>query len=127
MYQSQCWALLSLSEPAGSGMTQNRLAACGHMAAAVLDLGDNMAGQLHVLVTGANSGIGRATAIELARQGHLVFAAARREEALASLAAATPNIQAVSLDVTDADSVRRAWAASRPLADRAKKRALAAS
>jgi NADP-dependent 3-hydroxy acid dehydrogenase YdfG len=40
-----------------------------------------------------------------------VFAAARREEVLADLAAATPNVRAVSLDVTDPDSVRRAWAA----------------
>ena len=69
-----------------------------------------MTGQLKVLVTGASSGIGRAAAIEFARRGHLVFAAARREEVLADLASATPNIEAVSLDVTDADSVRRAWA-----------------
>src|SRR5215831_16874490 len=69
-----------------------------------------MTGQLNVLVTGASSGIGRATAIEFARRGHRVFAAARREEVLAGLAAATPNVQAVSLDVTDEDSVRRAWA-----------------
>jgi NADP-dependent 3-hydroxy acid dehydrogenase YdfG len=69
-----------------------------------------MAGTLKVVVTGASSGIGRAAAIELARRGHVVFAAARREEALASLAAATPGVQAVGLDVTDEDSVRRAWA-----------------
>jgi NADP-dependent 3-hydroxy acid dehydrogenase YdfG len=69
-----------------------------------------MAGALKVAVTGASSGIGRATAIELARRGHLVFAAARRGEVLADLAAATPNLRAVSLDVTDPDSVRRAWA-----------------
>jgi len=69
-----------------------------------------MTGQLNVLVTGASSGIGRATAIEFARRGHRVFAAARREEVLAGLAAAAPNVQAVGLDVTDADSVRRAWA-----------------
>ena len=65
---------------------------------------------LTVLVTGASSGIGRATATEFARQGHLVFAAARREDVLAGLAAAAPNIQAVGLDVTDEGSVRRAWA-----------------
>jgi NADP-dependent 3-hydroxy acid dehydrogenase YdfG len=69
-----------------------------------------MAGALTVAVTGASSGIGRATAVELARRGHLVFAAARREEVLADLAAATPNVQAVGLDVTDPDSISRAWA-----------------
>jgi NADP-dependent 3-hydroxy acid dehydrogenase YdfG len=69
-----------------------------------------MTGQLDVLVTGASSGIGRATALEFARRGHQVFAAARREQALADLAAATPNIRPVTLDVTDADSVGRAWA-----------------
>ena len=69
-----------------------------------------MARRLNVLVTGASSGIGRATATEFARQGHLVFAAARREEVLAGLAAAAPNIQAVGLDVTDEGSVNRAWA-----------------
>jgi NADP-dependent 3-hydroxy acid dehydrogenase YdfG len=69
-----------------------------------------MTGQLNVLVTGASSGIGRATAAAFAQRGHRVFATARREEVLAGLAATAPNIQAVSLDVTDEASVRRAWA-----------------
>jgi NADP-dependent 3-hydroxy acid dehydrogenase YdfG len=69
-----------------------------------------MAKQLSVLVTGASSGIGRATAVEFARRGHTVFASARREGVLADLAAAVPGIRAVGLDVTDPASIDRAWA-----------------
>jgi NADP-dependent 3-hydroxy acid dehydrogenase YdfG len=69
-----------------------------------------MTGQQSVLVTGASSGIGRATAIEFARRGYRVFAAARREEVLAELAATSPSIRAISMDVADPESVRRGWA-----------------
>jgi NAD(P)-dependent dehydrogenase (short-subunit alcohol dehydrogenase family) len=69
-----------------------------------------MTKHLNVLVTGASSGIGRAAALEFASRGHQVFAAARREQALATLTTARPDIRAVTLDVTDADSVERAWA-----------------
>ena len=51
------------------------------------------------LVTGASSGIGRATAVELARRGYTVWAAARREDVLADLAAANPAVRPLGLDV----------------------------
>jgi len=65
---------------------------------------------MNVLVTGASSGIGRATAAEFARRGHQVYAAARNAAALAALAAEHPGITAVRMDVTDPDSVREAVA-----------------
>jgi NAD(P)-dependent dehydrogenase (short-subunit alcohol dehydrogenase family) len=69
-----------------------------------------MSKQMTVLVTGASSGIGRATAIELAGRGHTVLAAARREKELAELALQHDSITAVTIDVTDAGSVRAAAA-----------------
>ena len=65
---------------------------------------------LNVLVTGASSGIGRATALEFAARGHAVFAAARRVDPLEELAASGERIAAVPMDVTEAESVRRARA-----------------
>src|SRR5919197_1618773 len=67
-----------------------------------------MAEQLEIFVTGASSGIGRATAIELASRGHRIFAGARREDALAQLAEANEGIVSAPLDVTDATSVAAA-------------------
>ena len=64
-----------------------------------------------VLITGASSGIGEATARRLAADGWRVVAAARREDRLAALAEAVPGVHPVRLDVTDradvADAVDR--------------------
>jgi retinol dehydrogenase 12 len=65
-----------------------------------------------VVVTGANTGIGRATASALARRGWRVYVASRSaakgEEAVASIRAATANesVFLLPLDLADLDSVR---------------------
>jgi NAD(P)-dependent dehydrogenase (short-subunit alcohol dehydrogenase family) len=61
-----------------------------------------------VVITGASSGIGRATALHLAADGWRVFAGVRREEDGNALAQGSRGIEPVLLDVTDADSVRAA-------------------
>ena len=62
-----------------------------------------------VLVTGCSSGIGRASALRLARGGWTVYATARRPDTLAELADA--GCRTLALDVTDEDSMRTAVAA----------------
>jgi len=63
------------------------------------------------VVTGAGSGIGRASARALAGAGWTVVLAGRREEALAEVAAKAPAgsgaLTVVPTDVTDEDAVRR--------------------
>jgi short-subunit dehydrogenase len=54
-----------------------------------------------VIVTGASTGIGRVTALRLARRGARVFAAARDERRLDALAAEHPEIVAAPCDVAD--------------------------
>ena len=54
-----------------------------------------------VLITGCSTGIGRATAIHLARRGWTVYASARRLEAIADLA----GCEKLELDVTDEASM----------------------
>ncbi len=63
------------------------------------------------IITGASSGIGAATAFELARRGVHVAIGARRESRLADVAQTIRNeggrVFAHALDVTDAESVER--------------------
>ena len=61
-----------------------------------------------VLITGASQGIGRATAVELARRGHQVIATARNLRDLDDLAVA----RRLQLDVVDQASVDAAIAAA---------------
>ena len=63
-----------------------------------------------VLVTGATSGIGRATALHLARLGHRVIATGRKREELAKLEAeaGTSALETLSLDVTSEASIAAA-------------------
>lgn len=55
------------------------------------------------LVTGASSGIGEATALELAEAGYTVYAAARRVERMEHLKSS--GIRPISMDVTDDPSL----------------------
>ena len=58
-----------------------------------------------VVITGASTGIGRATALRLARGGFDVLAGVRREEDGAALRGEDGRIEPVLVDVTDADQV----------------------
>ncbi|HLM08873.1 MAG TPA: oxidoreductase [Thermoleophilaceae bacterium] len=62
-----------------------------------------------VLITGCSTGIGRATAERLARGGHVVYATARRLDAVDDLKGA--GCRTLALDVTSEESMRAAVAA----------------
>lgn len=65
--------------------------------------------QQTILITGASSGIGKATAIKLAKEGHKVFAGIRRKTDKAELEKAHKNITGVYIDVTNASSIDKAF------------------
>lgn len=65
------------------------------------------------VVTGANSGIGRATALHLAQQGHMVYGTVRASSRLGTFRemaeAAQVDVRLIELDITDDESVRRGF------------------
>jgi NAD(P)-dependent dehydrogenase (short-subunit alcohol dehydrogenase family) len=74
------------------------------------------------VVTGANSGIGRATAVHLAQQGHRVIGTlrslAKAEKLNAMAQQAGVAVELVVMDVADDDSVKRGFAEIRERAGR---------
>ena len=61
-----------------------------------------------VLVTGASTGIGEATALLLANEGFRVFAAVRRKEDADNLKSKNAKLETLLMDVTDSAAVSRA-------------------
>ncbi len=65
-------------------------------------------GRPAVVITGASTGIGAASAVELARRGFCVFAGVRKESDGERLKDQSPNIVPLLLDVTDASQIAAA-------------------
>ncbi|MET0475924.1 MAG: SDR family oxidoreductase [Mycobacterium sp.] len=63
-----------------------------------------------IVITGAGSGLGRATARVLLRAGHRVVLAGRRPGALVESAEGHPDARVIPTDVTDSGSVRALFA-----------------
>ena len=75
-----------------------------------------------VFITGASSGIGKACAIRLAREGFSVFAGVRRPESIEPLTSEAPGqIEGIVLDVTKPDQISDA---ARAVGDRIGERGL---
>ena len=62
-----------------------------------------------ILITGASSGIGRETALELAKQGYFVFAGVRRKIDKAEIENLHADIKGVYIDITVQSSIDKAY------------------
>lgn len=62
-----------------------------------------------ILITGASSGIGRETALRLAKEGHKVFAGIRKKVDKIEIEKLNKNIKGVYLDVTNQSSIDKAF------------------
>ena len=60
-----------------------------------------------VLITGAGSGFGRETALQLVKRGHKVIAAVLNDQQAADLAKAEPKLTVVKLDITKPDDLAK--------------------
>ncbi|MEA2647297.1 MAG: hypothetical protein QOE92_2380 [Chloroflexota bacterium] len=70
-----------------------------------------MQGRGAVVITGASTGIGEASATRLAAAGHLVFAGVRKQADADRLASASlPNLRPLMIDVADSASIKAAAA-----------------
>ncbi len=65
--------------------------------------------QQKIFITGASSGIGRETAIRLAKEGHKVFAGIRRKTDKQELEKLSENITGVYIDITNDSSITKAF------------------
>ena len=62
-----------------------------------------------ILITGASSGIGRETALKLAKEGHKVFAGIRKKIDKTEIESLNKNITGVYIDVTNPSSIDKAF------------------
>jgi NAD(P)-dependent dehydrogenase (short-subunit alcohol dehydrogenase family) len=74
----------------------------------VATMAERAGGRGAVVITGASTGIGRASALELDSRGFRVFAGVRRDEDAERLRSERPTIEPLRIDVTDGPAIAAA-------------------